>query len=195
MKTNNEEPLQVIWVKSIIYSIVFIMIIVFMIITPKKVFSDDLSFKLAASMAITHESNLLLYDYQVYGSEQRFTDGLEDDLDDVMNDFKERNELLAVKINGNSNSIEVREDYIYIVSTETPEMNIEYYLVKDMSFNDITIPVRTFIMLFNDISVVINNVYRSIFWVFSIIIFIPVTIKLTRNIFHLTEYYKKRKNV
>lgn len=193
MQTHNDEYIQVKWVKVILYTLILIAIIVFLVSTPKKVFKDDLSYKLATSMAILDDSNYLLYDYQVYGSELRFNEVYEADLNHVLSGFKERNELLAVKVNGDTNSIEVRDNYIFIVSDETPELNIEYYLVKDMSINDITIPCRTFIMLFNDASVLVNTIYTAVYWVFFIIVFTPVTIKFTRSVISLKNHYHKPK--
>ena len=191
---NEDKLLEVLWTKSIIYLIITIFLITFVIIAPKKVFRDNMAFFLATSMAITTEDNLMLYDYKVYGSEERFNEGLIEDVEEVKLDFLERNEIVAVKIHGSNNMTDIRDDSVFITSTDTPELNIEYYLVKDMEFNDINLPCRTFIMLFQDISRLINTIYLAIFFVFSISIFIPISIKLARNISYLTKHYKQKRN-
>ena len=71
-------------------------------------------------------------------------------------------------------------------------LNIEYYRVKDLEFNDINIPCRTFIMLFTDISNLVNNIYFALYLVFFIILFPPISIKVLRNILLLLRGYKNK---
>jgi hypothetical protein len=189
-KNKNEDLLsEVLWVKAILYSLTILIVIVVAIVVPKKVFDDGRAYQLATSMAAITDDGILLYDYKVYGNETRFNDGLIYDVEEAILAFKERNEVLAVKIYGENNSVEINDDYIFIISPETPELNIEYYLVKDIEINDIKIPCRTFIMLFEDISKIVNIVYLSLFLIISICIFTSVSIKLTRSISFLRSLY------
>jgi hypothetical protein len=141
-------------------------------------------------MSIAEDENLLLYDYQVYGTEERFNQGLIEDVNEVKNDFKDRNEILAIKIYGEKETIVYHDDYLYMTDLDTPELNIEYYLVKDMEFNDMNVPSRTFIMLFDDIARLVNNVYLGLFIIIAFSIFIPFVIKETRYIVYLLKYHK-----
>jgi hypothetical protein len=188
-----DNTIEMLWGKCIVYSLLFLLVVIAFILAPKNVFDKKASYLLATSMAITKNDNLLLYDYQVYGNIERFEQGLLSDVQEVKLDFQERNEIVAIKIYGENNLIETREDYIFIIDSETPELNIEYYLVKDLEFNDIYIPCRTFIMLFTDISNLVNNIYFALYLVFFIILFPPISIKFLRNILLLLRGYKNKK--
>lgn len=179
---NSETIKEVSIIKIILYSIFLLVLLALLILVPKKIFEDNLSFNIATSMVITDESNLLLYDYDVYATEARFNQGLIDDVDLVKSDFKSRSEILVVKIYGEEESIEIKDDYVFIVSPNTPELNIEYYLAKDMSFNNITFSCRTFIKLFDDISNLVNTIYIGVLTIFFGLTIVPVTVSLTKNI-------------
>jgi hypothetical protein len=136
-------------------------------------------------MAITDDMNLLLYDYDVYATDVRFREGLIKDVDEVKLSFNNRSEVLAIKVFGENKKIEIRNDYIYIIDPNTPELNIEYYLVKDMQFNDINLPCRTFIILLSEIALIVNTIYLIIYAIISISIVAPFSIKLIRLIPYL----------
>lgn len=192
-RINENELLEVLWVKAIIYSIILLTIIISIILVPKRVFDNQTPYLLASSMAITSDDNLLLYDYKVYGTDERFEEGLVNDVNTVKLDFMSRSELLAVKVYGNTDLIEIIDDYIFITSPLTPELNIEYYLVKDMAISDINIPCRTFIMLFEDISVLINSLYIALVLIVLFSFFTPISIKTVRIIGYLVRKYKLSK--
>ena len=179
---DKDDNITVLLAKIIANSSIIFLCLLFVILAPKVVFSKDLPYTLATSMAITSDENMLLYDYKVYSTDERFNNGLIQDIEKVKSSFRDRNEVVAVKIYGTTSTLEVKEDYIFMTSPDTPELNIEYYLVKDMSFSGTNIPCRTFIMLFKDISTLINTVYLAIFLIVSISIIAPTSIKLIRNI-------------
>lgn len=187
----NDDPKEVLWTKCIIYSVIILFLIIFMIIIPKKVFDENAPFILAISIAITDDDNLMLYDYDVYGTEERFNEGLDSDVSAVKADFKERNEILVVKIYDEDITTEVRNDYIFMTHPDIPELNIEYHLVKNVSINNIYIQSRAFIMLFQDISKIINFVYFALVFVFFVSTFTPFSIKLSRSIIFLIREQKK----
>jgi hypothetical protein len=194
MQLPKRDDIVVIWTKIILYGVFLIVCATIFIFAPKKIIDDDFAFTIATSLAITDESNLLLYDYKVYATEERFINGLQTDVIETINAFHERNEIVAIKIRGEINKIEVKEDYIMIVDLDTPELNIEYYLVKDMRFDDINIPCRTFIMLVKELETTVNHIYLSIFGLILLLIMIPVTIKLTQNIV-LLNIFKRENNI
>jgi|SRR6056297_2711774 len=189
-KKKIDDDIYIVWVKTIIYALAMIVLLSLVIGAPKKVFSDDLAYRLATSMSMTEEDNLLLYDYKVYGTEERFNQGLIEDVEAIKNNFKERNEIVGIKIHGETESIEYKDDYIFITDPDTPELNIEYYLVKDMEFNDMNVPSRTFIMLFEDIARLINNVYLGLFIIIAFSIFTPLAIKVTRRVKYLVNIHR-----
>ena len=188
-KRNNDE-LEILWVKIGIYSIIIVLCLVFFILAPKRIFAKDMSFTLATSLAVTSDESLLLYDYEVYSNMDRFNQGLIDDVTEVKLAFRERSEIVAVKIYGETASIEKKDDYIFIVSPDVPELNIEYYMVKDINFDGTNLPVRTFIMLFDDVSLLVNNIYFTLLTVISLAIIFPVSIKLTRILIFIKKSKK-----
>jgi hypothetical protein len=182
--------LQLLWVKSILYGLILLVVLTLFITAPKKVFTEALSYRLATSMSIVESENLLFYDYDVYATEERFNQGLIDDVNEVKTDFKERFEVLAVQVYGDEEKVELRDDYIFITNPDTIELNIEYYLVKDLEFNDMSISNRTFIMLFNDISQIVNHIYLAIIIIVGLSFFTPFAFKFTRNLVYLRRYLK-----
>jgi hypothetical protein len=186
----DSKRLTLLWVKSMLYGLILVVILTLFITAPKKVFNESLSYRLATSMSIVESDNLLLYDYDVYATEERFNQGLIDDVDDVKADFKERFEVLAVQVYGYEAKVELRDDYIYITHPDTIELNIEYYLVKDLEFNDMSISNRTFIMLFNDISQLANHIYLAIIIIIALSFFTPFVFKFTRAVIDLRRYLK-----
>ncbi|MGD9909431.1 MAG: hypothetical protein AB7U79_02360 [Candidatus Izemoplasmatales bacterium] len=185
-KSKTEETvIEVLWVKLVSYSIFTLVLVFLLIFVPKQVFEDNMAYTMASSMAIPDSSNLLLYDYDVYATEARFTEGLIVDVNTVKAEFMERSEILAVMICGDEYKVEYKEDYLFIVNPDTPELNIEYYLAKDLSVNNMNVSCRTFIMLFEDISTLVNTVYIGVLTLFFGLTFIPFVVKLTRLIIGL----------
>ncbi|MCK7488117.1 MAG: hypothetical protein MZU97_23540 [Bacillus subtilis] len=193
-KQKKYDSIEVVWTKIVIYTVILAVCFVFVILAPKQVFQDRLSFRLAASMAITTEDNLILYDYKVFATEEIFQRRLAEEIAATKEGFFERNEIVAVMIYGESETLEVREDYLFLTSPDTPELNIEYYLVKSLSVNDIELPCRSFIMLFNDLSTLVNNIYIALFTVFFVLIMAPLSIKIARNVGLLKQFRASQTN-
>ncbi len=189
-----ETNINILWVKTILYAFILVLVIVSVILIPKVIFKRDAATTYAISLASTDDVNLLLYDYDVYATTTRFNEGLIAAVDIVKQAFDERNEVLAIKVYGETKTIERRNDYIYITDPNTLMLNIEYYLVKDVALNDITIPARTFIMLFDDIAPIINGIYIGLYTIVFISIFTPFTIKVTRQSLYLYNYYQTEKS-
>jgi hypothetical protein len=87
---------------------------------------------------------------------------------------------MAIKVYGLSNRIEYKEDYIVIYNQDTPELNIEYYLIKDMIFDEMSFPCRTFIVLINDLKPVVNHIYIGVVLFITLAILAPATIKFIK---------------
>jgi hypothetical protein len=160
---------------------------------PKVVFDAYLPYRLATSMAIIEEENLLLYDYKVYSNEIRFENGLIEDLALQKARFIERNEIMLVKIPGDAR-IEFFDDYVLVQSPEVPELNIEYYLVQNISVGDISLPGRTLIMLFQDVIKVINNTYFTLLTILFFLLFVPQLFTIVSISFQILEEKSKNKN-
>jgi len=191
-KKSKDISLPVLWVKTILYSVIVLVTLLLVIVAPKDILDEDSTYEIATSMAILEDDNLLLYDYKVYGTEERFNQGMIEDVGQVKEDFRERHEIVAIKIYGERETYQIRDDDILITSPDTPELNIEFYLVKDLTYNDVNLPARTFMTLYQDISVLVNNIYLGILLVVYFSIFTPLTIKITRMIVMLKKIYHKK---
>ena len=177
-----KDVIEVYWTKLMMYVLILLTIVVLFIVVPKSVFDQFAPFRLANSMAMLTEENFMLYDYEVYSTEEAFQKGLVDDVAVKLDEFRERNEIVAVRIYGESERIIVEEDYILILSPDAYDLNIEYYLVINIYVADVSLPVRTFIMLFKDISILVNNIYRAVLIILTLSFFTPISINLTRTV-------------
>jgi hypothetical protein len=173
-------PIEVITIKLITLLISLITLIIMVIVLPKTVFDGKTSFRLATSMAVIDDRSLLFYDYQVYATESRFNQALVEDFEKVLDDFKSRSEIVALQIYGDNYRVDFLEDYVLIINPEVPELNIEYYVVRNLEFDGIIIPTRTFIILFEDIASLVNTIYITMFVITSLSIFTRLMIKSTK---------------
>jgi hypothetical protein len=164
----------------------------FYVFSPKVVFEAHLPYRVAISMAIIEEENLLPYDYKVYSNETRFEKGLVDDLALQKARFIDRNEIMLVKIPGDPR-VEFFDDYVLVQSPEVPELNIEYYLIQNISAADISIPARTLIMLFQDVIEVINNTYFAFLTILFFLLFVPQLFTIVSVSFQILEEKSKPK--
>lgn len=189
MKTKEENPrIEMLWVKLITRLISLITLLIMAIVLPKTVFNAQTPFRIANSMAVVDENSLLFYDYQVYATEARFNQGLVEDFEEVINSFKSRSEIVAIQVNGDQYSLEYRDDYIFITNPEVPDLNLEYYLVRNLEFDGISLPIRTFIILFNDIASLVNTIYIVTFIIVSLSIFSRLVVKSTTTILEIKKY-------
>ena len=187
MQSVEREDIPVLVTKVILLGLVILTCLILFIVAPKRIISNDFPFKMATSLAITDESNMLLFDYKVYATEERFNEGMLDDVEEMKLAFRERSEIMAIKIYGESESIEIKDDYVFIVNQDTPELNIEYYLIKDMMFDDMSFPVRTFIILVNDLKPVVNHIYLAFISLVTLLILTPTTVKFAKTSIQLKK--------
>lgn len=182
----------VIWTKLSIYIFIVLLSLVLFFLAPKKVFKEDTPYRVATSMAIISDENYIFHDYKVYSTNERFEVGLINDVEEVKDSFKTRNEIVAVKIYGDSLKTEIKDDYLIIYSPDVPDLNIEYYIVGNMNLDDVSIPCRTFIILFTDIITLVNNIYLSIILVVIILILSIFIIKIISTTYILKNRYSKK---
>jgi len=184
MKSNKHEndPSAVIWTKLGVSILILLTCVTSFFFIPLRVFDSNTPHILATSLAITSEDNMLLYDYKVYSTQARFEMGLVEDVNKVVSTFKERNEVLAVAIFGETQFYETRDDYLLIQSPDVPELNIEYRLVKNLAILETSLPCRTFIMLLQDIIKVINTIYLITLIMCAFLVIAPASIKISKYV-------------
>lgn len=187
MQPVEREDIPVLVTKVILFGLIIITCLILFIVAPKRIISNDFPFMIATSLAITDESNMLLFDYKVYATEERFNEGMLYDVEKMKLAFRERSEIMAIKIYGENESIQIKDDYVFIVDQDTPELNIEYYLIKDMMFDEMSFPVRTFIILVNDLKPVINHIYLAFISLATLLILTPTTVKFVNSSIQLKK--------
>ena len=183
--------IRVLWSQLIAFSIIVLTAISCLIFAPKNAFSDHLPYTIASSLASLDSDNLLLYDYKVYSNENRFNDGLIYDVAKKLADFKQRSEILAVKVPGDY-SVEYKTDYYLIHDSTVPELNIEYYLVKNITFSDTSLPARTVILLLNEVFSIVDLIYLGLLIILTLSFTLPFSIKIVRVAIKISSFKKSR---
>ncbi len=159
--------------KLTIFSVTLLTTLITFAAIPKTVFSINAHYEMTTPMAILDQSNLILYNYKVYADETRFNNGLLVDLEAERIQFASRNELMVVKIPGEF-KIDYKTDYILIFEPEIPELNIEYYLVKNIQIDSTSIPSRTVIIFLKNLFSIVNNTYLISVLILFFLILIPL---------------------
>jgi|694.fasta_scaffold96480_3 hypothetical protein len=173
-------------VKLTIVSVTLLTTMVTFLAIPKTIFSSNAHYEVTTPMAILDQSNLLLYKYKVYADETRFNTGLIVDLEAERLQFASRNELMVVKIPGEF-KIEFQSDYILMVEPEIPELNIEYYLVKNIQIDATSIPARTAILLLKDVFQTINTIYLISILIVFFLLLVPQSIQTFKILFSINQ--------
>ena len=185
MKKEQNKP--VLLTKIICYSLIVIAAIVGFVVIPKTLFSYDQTYKLAISLADIKDETMVFYDYKVYATESKYQTGLENDVKEQLTSFKERGEIMLVKIPGNEKSLKCEGEYWIETNPEVMELNIEYYLVPNIVFNGNSIPSRTAVSLVSNILSKVTIIYICAAAVVTLAIATPVSIGITRSLIALKK--------
>lgn len=153
-----ETDKRVLLTKAIAFGVVAATLLGGFIATPKSLFKDDSAYTLAVGTASLSDDNLLLHSYKVYPTDEKFKDGLVTDVNKTLAAFKERNEVMVVKIPGIKN-VSYETDYILVQDPTTPDLNIEYYLASNMEIVNTSVSCRTAVSLIQSIMNKINILY------------------------------------
>lgn len=167
MKKNNKTIMLKRKYSKVVYLITSVILISILVWSPKQILEYQDGIEIAYSLSNVNSENLLFYDYKVYPTQDRFEKGLNEDVLKQLNEFKDRNEFMVIKINGTVDKTYLNDEYLIIESDEVPELNIEYYLLRDLEIQQIRLPNRTFLVLFEDISNIINAIYLGLFILFA----------------------------
>lgn len=178
MKKNNKTIMLKRKYSKVVYLITSFILISILIWSPKQILEYQDGIEIAYSLSSVNSENLLFYDYKVYPTKERFEKGLIYDVDQKLQEFKNRNEFMVIKIYSSNNNIYLENEYLIIESNDIPELNIEYYLLRDLEIQQISLPIRTFLVLFEDISKIINSIYLGFLMLFAFIT-IPTSILKT----------------
>ena len=150
----------------LVYFVTTISLFLILVFSPKQILEYEDGIEIAYSLSSLNDENILFYDYKVYSTQDRFEKGLNEDVLKQLKEFKDRNEFMVIKINGTTDKTYLNDEYLIIENDEVPELNIEYYLLRDLEIQQIRLPNRTFLVLFEDISNIINTIYLGLFILF-----------------------------
>lgn len=174
--------------KLVCYVSLLLVVVVGLFVMPKQFVSYDKVYSLAVSLADIKDETLVFYDYDVYATENRFQNGLNTDVNDKLVSFKERGELLLVRIPGSEISLVNKGDYWLKTDPEAYELNIEYYLIPNVNWNGNSFPSRTSINLLKEISQKVMIVYYLLAAIIALSVSIPTSIGTVRCILWLKSY-------
>lgn len=189
-KIKDEKPTYI--TKIVCYSLFVMLVIIGLILVPKELMNYDEVYSFATSAADMNENTLVMYDYKVYGTENRFNQGLDSDVLSQLSIFKERGEILLVKIYGENESLVYKEDYWLQTSSNVVELNIEYYIVPNIRIQNNSLPSRSILLLVKNVLVKIDVIYTLLIILFSLLIFCPSTIGIIRAVINLTKLKKEK---
>lgn len=161
---------------------------------PKEILNNDQIYTLTASLADIDESCVLL-DYDVFGSKKRYEEALQNKPLEVLETVKNDGEVLLVRVYGEEYKKTFANDYWFIEDPEAMELNIEYYIVKNVTFMNSSFPCYTFLGLANNLLGKINVVYLILIILISLGICIPFVISISRNTYDIVIYFKKKKQI
>ena len=122
--------------------VLLVCLTVLYVICPFFLSARDISFCILTPFIDAEEKNLVLFDYYVYGTEQRFDEGMEKRVPQIKDKLKERNEAVIVKVPGN-NVRRIYADYSVVFDQTVPELNIEIYVAKNVTFKNMSVPFVT----------------------------------------------------
>lgn len=189
-KIKDEKPTYI--TKIVCYSLFVLLVIIGLILVPKELMNYDEVYSFATSAADINENTLVMYDYKVYGTENRFNQGLDSDVLSQLSTFKERGEILLVKIYGEDENLVYKEDYWLQTSGDVVELNIEYYIVPNIRIQNNSLPSRSILLLVKDVLVKIDVIYTLLIILFSLLILCPSTIGIIRAVIDLTKLKKEK---
>lgn len=189
-KIKDEKPTYI--TKIVCYSLFVMLVIIGLILIPKELMNYDEVYSFATSAADINENTLVMYDYKVYGTENRFNQGLDSDVLSQLSIFKERGEILLVKIYGEDESLVYKEDYWLQTSGDVVELNIEYYIVPNFRIQNNSLPSRSILLLVKNVLVKIDVIYTLLIILFSLLILCPSTIGIIRAVINLTKLKKEK---
>ena len=160
------------------------------IVAPKEILSEPQLYSTTVSMAETNEDNFILFDYKVYGTQERLNRGLEAELPSYIAKFKANDDVLVVKLPAESFSAETFAEYVLVHSPNVPELNIEYCVAKNVNAFGSSLPTRSFIKVARDLLGKAKVLYLCAISLIAFLLFLPCGIFGTKALLRLIQSYR-----
>ena len=192
-KTNKDNLSSLIAKVSAYASLILVAIIGF-IIVPKEVINNNQLYTFSVGISSPSMDNAVLYDYKVFGSEKRFEEALIVEVNEKVEEFKVSEDVLMVRIYGVEHTETFKNDYWLVTDPETPELNIEYYVLSNLTFTTMSLPCHTFINLAKQIVSKVNIIYLVIIILVALGIITPFSIGVARAIPKIVKLNKENNN-
>ena len=187
---NKIEDKPIIIAKLVIYAVLIVLIIIMYVLLPKELIKYDDIYEFATATANVNEEEIVLYDYKVYSTNSRYEAGLENDVLEVLNKFKERGEALAIRVRGETKKIEYKDSYWIIYDPDAIELNIEYYIIPNFKVGNNVLPIRSAVGLVNNLTKKITIIYLCVFTIIFASCLVPPTIGVTKRVVYLIKNKK-----
>mgnify|MGYP006873033539 CR=1 FL=1 len=188
-KVQSSKPLE--YTRTILFFLGCVLVMTCYCLSPKEIMSEQRLYTSAVSMAEVNNDTLALFDYKVYGTEERMQRGLVLETPGKIEQLRANDDILAVKIPGEPYAVQYFEDHILVTDPEVLELNIEFCVVKNVNFLNSSIPTRTFIKVARDLLSKIGYIYLGIISVLAFLVFTPLWISGTKSLERLISLYRK----
>lgn len=182
------KPLE--YVRTCLFFTGCVLAIVGVCVIPKDILTEPQLYSSAVSMAEVSEESMVLFEYKVYGTQERMTKGLETDLPGKIAQFKANDDILAVKVPGESFSYETFAEYILVHSQNVPELNIEYCVVKNVNAFGSSLPTRSFLAVARELLARATVIYLCIACLIAFLLFLPCGIFGMKALLRLIRLYQ-----
>lgn len=196
MKKKNKKENNIIsaFTRIVVYFLFVSSIVLGFCFMPKQIITRDQVYTSCAALGDIENSAVLL-DYQVFGSKKRFLEALETKPLEKLSELKNEGKILMVKVYGGEYKEIFENDYWYVEDPNTIELNIEYYIVGNIVFNNSSIPCHTVYELANELLMEINEIFLIIASIISFGICIPFVVSISKNVYYFVILYKKKQQL
>lgn len=179
---NKDGHIVLIWAQLVSRLLFLLMFILLFAFAPKKVFAKEFPYKLATSAVKLDDDNFMLFENYPAISEYSYNRDKEKTIHEIVLSFKEKNNIVAVRVYGANYKIEIKDDYIYIESPDVEALNIEAHYIYNIVLAGYAIPPKTLIILLKDLTKLINSIYLFIILVVFASLVLTFSYKLIKSI-------------
>ena len=158
------------------------------IFVPKQIITEDFTFHVATTSAVINDTDIVLYKYKVYATQEILESKFEQDTASMVKEFRANNDVLLVMLKGSGQTTN-KTDYVVSYRDSVPDCNVEYYIVKNSKIVNSVIPCRTVITGIKDVGKKIDIVYLVVILFLEVLLQAIVIPKLVVN----SVKYKKEK--
>lgn len=125
--------------------------------------TGEMVYRLCANHVNTESKNLVLLDYKVFDTENKFNEKALDYAESKVKFLKSKGEFAVVKVKGEYD-IKDKGYYLLITEDDVPNLNVRIYIAKNIDIGNNSLPAVTVSTLLHEIlEVVVLVIYSIVF--------------------------------